>query len=129
MTKEQHMPTACTVLLLSVLIVGCSREPAVVDAAMRIEPAPDPNEVTIEHPERFPVVPVELRKMQNELSVTGQVAPDVSRNVPVIAFTSGRVVEVRARLGDDVKKGQILLTITSPDMSGAISDYQKFAAR
>ena len=56
------------------------------------------------------------------------VAPDVSRNVPVVSLTGGRVVEVRARLGDEVQKGQLLLTVTSPDMSGAISDYQKFQA-
>jgi len=44
----------------------------------------------------------------------------------VVALSSGRVVDVRARLGDDVQKGQVLLTMVSPDMSQAISDYQKF---
>ncbi len=84
------------------------------------------NSVTIDHPELFKLVPVEMRKTQSELSVNGVVAPDVNRNVPVNVLTAGRVTDLRVRLGDEVKKGQLLLTMTSPDMSGAISDYQKF---
>jgi cobalt-zinc-cadmium efflux system membrane fusion protein len=36
------------------------------------------------------------------------------------------VLEVRARLGDDVQQGQPLLTINSGEMSQAFSDYKKF---
>jgi len=60
--------------------------------------------------------------------VTGVVSPDVSRAVPVISLASGRVVEVRARLGDEVTKGQLLLRIHSADVSGAVSDYRKARA-
>jgi membrane fusion protein, heavy metal efflux system len=35
------------------------------------------------------------------------------------------VIELRARLGDDVQKDQVLLRITSNDLAGAFSDYQK----
>jgi len=56
------------------------------------------------------------------------VSPDVSRNVPVNALSSGRVVTVLTRLGDDVHRGQVLLTMTSADMSQANSDYRKFQA-
>jgi membrane fusion protein, heavy metal efflux system len=41
--------------------------------------------------------------------VTGVVQPDIARAVPVISLASGRVVEIKARLGDVVKKGQLLL--------------------
>jgi cobalt-zinc-cadmium efflux system membrane fusion protein len=41
---------------------------------------------------------------------------------------SGRVVEIKAKLGDYVLKGQVLLLINSPDLSAAFSDYQKFKA-
>jgi membrane fusion protein, heavy metal efflux system len=40
----------------------------------------------------------------------------------------GRVVEIHARLGDTVKKGQLLLKVQSADISGAFSDYQKAVA-
>ena len=59
------------------------------------------------------------------LRVTGVVSPDVSRTVPVISLASGRVVEIRARLGDSVKKGQVLLRVQSTDISAAFSDYRK----
>ena len=115
------------------LLTGCNGQ-AKVDAKSvetppaKVEEAPDFNVVTVDHPELFRLAQVEMKSVPNELSVTGTVAPDVSRNVPVVALTGGRVVEVRARLGDEVQKGQLLLTVTSPDMSGAISDYQKFQA-
>jgi cobalt-zinc-cadmium efflux system membrane fusion protein len=48
--------------------------------------------------------------------------------VPVISIASGRVVDIRARLGDTVKKGQILLRVQSADISGAFSDYRKAVA-
>jgi cobalt-zinc-cadmium efflux system membrane fusion protein len=40
----------------------------------------------------------------------------------------GRVVEIDAKLGDTVKKGQVLLKVQSSDISGAFSDYQKAVA-
>ena len=64
----------------------------------------------------------------SQLVVTGTVNPDIARTVPVISLASGRVVEVRARLGDTVKKGQVLLRVQSTDVSGAFSDYRKAQA-
>jgi cobalt-zinc-cadmium efflux system membrane fusion protein len=43
-------------------------------------------------------------------------------------LTSGRVLEVRARLGDHVTQGQLLMRIQSPDISMAFSDYRKAVA-
>jgi cobalt-zinc-cadmium efflux system membrane fusion protein len=63
-----------------------------------------------------------------ELRVTGTVNPDISRTVPVISLASGRIVEIKARLGDTVKKGQLLLRVQSADISGAYSDYRKAVA-
>jgi cobalt-zinc-cadmium efflux system membrane fusion protein len=48
--------------------------------------------------------------------------------VPVISIATGRVVEIKARLGDTVKKGQLLLRLQSADMSAAFSDYRKAVA-
>jgi len=48
--------------------------------------------------------------------------------VPVVSLASGRVVDIRARLGDTVQKGQLLLTVRSNDVSGAYSDYRKAVA-
>jgi cobalt-zinc-cadmium efflux system membrane fusion protein len=59
-----------------------------------------------------------------ELNATGTVAADVSRNVPVISLASGRVVEIHARLGDEVKQGQLLMRVQSNDIASAFADYQ-----
>ncbi len=51
--------------------------------------------------------------------------PDISRNVPVVSLASGRVVAIHARLGDIVKKGQVLLSIRSDDVAGGFDAYRK----
>jgi cobalt-zinc-cadmium efflux system membrane fusion protein len=62
------------------------------------------------------------------LVVTGTVTPDVARNVPVVSLASGRVAAIHARLGDAVKKGQVLLTIRSDDVAGGFDAYRKAVA-
>ena len=83
---------------------------------------------SVEHPEQFPVATATAQAAAPELVVTGTVNPDISRNVPVISLASGRVVAIHARLGDTVKKGQLLLTVRSDDISGAFANYRKAVA-
>lgn len=120
------------VCLLAAVITGCSRDSnanaKASDPQGPVQELGDPNLVTLAHPEQFPLVEAETRKVANELNVNGVVTPDVNRSVPVLSLSGGRVVEIRARLGDDVRKGQVLLLISSPDLGSAFSDYQKFAA-
>lgn len=42
----------------------------------------------------------------------------------MISLASGRIVGIYARLGDVVKKGQLLLRLRSDDISGAYANYQ-----
>jgi len=84
--------------------------------------------IRVDHPERFPVVAAERYEATPALTVTGVVNPDVSRTIPVVSLASGRVIDLRARLGDDVRQGQLLLRIESPDVSMALSDYKKAEA-
>jgi cobalt-zinc-cadmium efflux system membrane fusion protein len=111
---------------------SCARGPASAQSndtpPPTVQTAPDLNVVSVENPERFKLAAVTARSEADQLTANGIIAPDVSRNVPVNVLTSGRVVEVRARLGDDVQKGQVILTMTSSDISQAISDYKKFRA-
>jgi membrane fusion protein, heavy metal efflux system len=83
--------------------------------------------LTVDHPEHFPVTAATALATASKLVVTGTVSPDISRNVPVISLASGRVVGIHARLGDTVKKGQLLLSIRSDDVSNGFSDYRKAA--
>ncbi|GAC1648773.1 MAG: efflux RND transporter periplasmic adaptor subunit [Gemmatimonadaceae bacterium] len=88
----------------------------------------DTSLVTVPHPERFALVSVSKVEIADRLAVTGSVSPDVNRTVPVNALGGGRVLAVKAKLGDDVRKGQTLLVISSPDAGSAVADYQKFRA-
>ena len=130
MNHRHRSPWVALLAILALALTACSRDSVKAKSTetVRVEEAPDPNLTTVDHPELFPLATVEMRKVPDELSVNGVVAPDVSRTVPVVAMSSGRVVAVEARLGDRVEKGQVLLTLTSPDLSGAISDYRKAVA-
>jgi cobalt-zinc-cadmium efflux system membrane fusion protein len=45
--------------------------------------------------------------------------------VPVPSLATGRIVEIDARLGDEVKKGQLLFKVRSTDIAGAFSNYRQ----
>ena len=94
----------------------------------KVEHDADASAVQVDHPEQFPLATASAHLATSQLTVTGTVSPDVSRNVPVISIATGRVVEIKARLGDTVKKGQVLLRVQSADVSGAFSDYRKALA-
>lgn len=96
--------------------------------ALKVQAVEDRNVFEAERPEQYPLVAAEQYLAARQLRVTGTVAPDVSRSVPVISVAAGRVVEIEARLGDTVKKGQLLLRVQSADLSAAFSDYRKAVA-
>jgi cobalt-zinc-cadmium efflux system membrane fusion protein len=91
-------------------------------------PGVDPTLFTVDHPEQFPLAVATALPTTSELVVTGTVMPDVSRNVPVVSLASGRVMAIHARLGDNVKKGQLLFTIRSDDVAGGFDAYRKAVA-
>jgi len=93
-----------------------------------VEQEQDLNVVQVDHPEQFPLATAVAYEAASQLNATGTVTPDISRSVPVISIATGRVVEIKARLGDTVKKGQLLLRVQSADVSAAFSDYRKAVA-
>jgi cobalt-zinc-cadmium efflux system membrane fusion protein len=119
--------------VLSLLLSGCERR---VTANPRLgEPSPaevlheeDPGLVKVDHPELFPLATAARRAATPELSVTGVVSADVARNVPVVSMASGRVLEIHARLGDTVTKGQLLMRVQSADIADAFSSYRQAVA-
>ena len=112
---------ACRPVLLalsvsfSLLLAGCNER---VKADPKLEAPPpakvehelDASLVKVDHPEQFKLVTAIKHVAVPDLNVTGTVAADVSRAVPVISLASGRIVEVHARLGDTVTKGQLMMS-------------------
>jgi membrane fusion protein, heavy metal efflux system len=120
-------------VLLSGLLAGCNRK-ANADAVVADPPPVEVEHkrgaavVEVDHAEQFPLATATRYAAVPELKVTGVVSADISRNVPVISIASGRIVEIRARLGDTVIKGQLLMRVFSDDIAEAFSDYQQAVA-
>ena len=116
-------------LPVSLFLSGCNESKADPKAeappAAKVEPDLDANNFKVDHPERFPIATAIEYNAVPALNVTGVVQPDVARAVPVISLAAGRVVEVKARLGDVVKKGQLMLRVQSNDVSGAYQAFRK----
>ncbi|HWZ34208.1 MAG TPA: efflux RND transporter periplasmic adaptor subunit [Bryobacteraceae bacterium] len=121
---------AAVCVIAAAVLIGCGdkakADPSTeAPPAAKVEKELDANLVKVDHPEQFPLVTASQHVATSDLNVTGVVSPDVSRNVPAISLATGRVIEVHARLGDEVKKGQLLLRVRSTDISGAFADYRK----
>ena len=117
----------------SFVLAGCGAK-VQADAKLEAPPAAQVENETdssifkVEHAQQFPVVTAGERDRAPELKTTGSVNADVSRNIPVISLASGRIVEIDARLGDTVTKGQLLLKVQSQDIAQAFSDYRQAMA-
>lgn len=121
---------AATCLCLCLWLTACKKQfdpSAGAPPSTQIITVPDLNVVTVDHPELFPLVAANTYQAASDLNVTGTVSPDVSRMIPVISLASGRVVDIRVRLGDTVKKGQLLMRVQSNDIAGAFDTYLKAA--
>lgn len=81
--------------------------------------------VEVQRPERFALTQSVLRTAPSTIEVTGSVSPDVSRELPVLSLANGRVVALHVGLGDFVKKGQLVMEVQSPDVTGAFDTYLK----
>ena len=93
-----------------------SREPANTSAAEK-----DSVELSDQQLASVKVVPLEEREFPVEKEAIGSI--DFDEDVAVQVFTpyQGRIIALFASLGDDVKKGQTLFTIDSPDLLQAES--------
>lgn len=120
---------AAVLSVAACLLTGCEQK--TFDPASGAPPSAKPTEtgdmslVQVSRPGLFPLVPANTVEAAAELNVTGVVNPDISREVPVISLASGRVIDIKTRLGDEVKKGQLLLRVQSTDVTNAFDAYLK----
>jgi cobalt-zinc-cadmium efflux system membrane fusion protein len=133
--KRNLFVNALLCLAMALLLPGCTSKKTEAKnpegeapPPAKVESVADSGLVKVAHPDQFQLATAIERNVAPALNVTGTVIPDVSRNVPVISLASGRVVEINARLGDEVVKGQLLMRVQSSDISGAFSDYRKAVA-
>jgi len=124
---------AAASVAMSLMLAGCGEK---VEANPKLGAPPaadvihesDGSVFQVDRPEQFPLATASQFSAAPELKTTGTVSADVSRNIPVISLASGRIVEIDARLGDAVTKGQLLLKVQSQDIAQAFSDYRQAVA-
>jgi cobalt-zinc-cadmium efflux system membrane fusion protein len=128
--KELKIGLLIVSLICLPALAGCGKQQGDVAA----QEAPPPQQVVqgvdvtlfaVPNPEQYPPVTATRYEAPSQLVVTGTVMPDISRSVPVITLASGRVVDVRARLGDKVQKDQVLVRVRSDDVAGGFDAYRK----
>jgi membrane fusion protein, heavy metal efflux system len=111
------------------VLTGCSGEKrdqaAQAPPAVQVENEGGVSLITVDRPNRFPIVAATDYAAASTLKVTGTVNPDISRQIPVISIASGRVVAIHTQIGAYVKKGQLLMEVQSTDISNAFDQYLK----
>jgi membrane fusion protein, copper/silver efflux system len=99
-------------------------EPRLVKAANGIEAL----ELRIERIPGLNVVPVKRVELPVTLETTGQVALDDRRAATIISRVTGRVEDASLSQWDNVKRGQPIVTLYSPDYMTAAAEYLQAVA-
>ena len=120
---------ALTLLIGASFLTGCKSKDQGDGAPppAQVVHVADMNLITVDKNDvpKFTVVAAGQVDTPSELKATGTVSPDISREVPVISLANGRVVDIKTRLDDNVKKGQLLFRVQSSDASTAFNSYLK----
>lgn len=105
-----------TFLLL--LMLAFSQVQAAEAPAMSVQ-------ITPELSTRIRLEPVEVSSFSDEIRLPGRVALNEHRVARIGPVMTGRVAEVRAFVGRNVRKGEVLAVINSTELSSAQASYLK----
>lgn len=129
MSSSKSACAAAILFCFGISLLGCKEKAAdpksEAPPPASVQPDVNASVVQVAHAENFPLASAAPYQATSKIEATGSVNPDISRTVPVISIASGRVVDMHARLGDYVKKGQLLMEVQSADVSGAFATYLK----
>lgn len=129
MMRQTFKLSLAGALVLALPFSGCKKQEAGDGAPPQsnVVHEQDMNLITVDEKKAslFKTVAAESHTTTSQLTATGAVAADVSRTVPVISLANGRVVDIKVRLDDNVKKGQLLIRVQSPDVTSAFNAYLK----
>lgn len=134
LTRKQKLAalTACAVAVLTVVpLLKAGHAHAAGNEAEAAGPAMVKKDGKIVIPTNSPlrtrvvVAPVSNLAAPHTISLPGVVEADPARTVNILPPLTGRLIELKAGLGDTVKAGQLLAVISSPDLDQAWSDVEK----
>ena len=75
--------------------------------------------------DRLLVATVGQDTLPHEVSLPATVEANPASTINILPPLTGRLLELKVRLGDTVKRGQVLATMSSPDLAQAVADAQK----
>jgi len=124
--KVQALTLTLTLACFSLSACGRTETPVESNAATpAVQKAPSP---PADIQNRIETAVADYSQVNLELALSGKVAYGEDRYSKISSPLQGRVVEVRVKLGDRVKAGDVLLVIDSPDITAAYSDFIKHAS-
>ena len=104
-------------VLVSLLLLGCGSKKARTEN--------DKFSLTDKMEKIITIDSVKYTTVENELKLTGKVTFDEDKVTKVFPVVSGVVTEIKAGIGDNVQKGQVLAVIKSTEMAGIENDLNK----
>lgn len=122
-------------LLLSFIVVAACSKPSTESAKATPRPnadtAPrvvhvDPSLIT---DGRVRTATAEVRPPRAEAWIPGEIVPSERGEADVTALSSGRVATLDVALGDTVKRGQVVLTLDSPEVGRASAEVLRTRGR
>lgn len=122
-SRNRSVVPVVALSLLCLTACGKADQPANSDAATPLHNKTDA--VPHDQGPRVETGIVDYSGQHQDLSLAGKIAYGEDRYSKISSPLQGRVVEVRAHLGDRVKAGAVLLVIDSPDIAQAYSEYVK----
>lgn len=124
------MKSVMSIVLLawSLTLPACSQTQEPNSSPSATSPANAPSESASQASAQVETSVVDFKPVQPELVLVGKIAYGEDRYSKISSPLQGRVVEVRARLGDRVEAGATLLVIDSPDITAAYSEFVKEAS-
>lgn len=123
MTGSSSHRLRSLVVTMTILLAACGSR-AESDAAAA--PATDSvASITAAQRAQILTAQVEAKAFSPTILTTGTVAFNGDRSTQVIAAISGPVSRILVNPGDEVRAGQTLATVASPDFAASVADYRK----
>ena len=99
-----------------------------IKAAPLAEESTDAIQLSPEQQAAISVETVQPTTLQLDVSTPGKIAFNADRITPVFSQFSGRLVRLSAEVGSEVRAGDTLATVDTPDVVSAEADYQQAIA-
>jgi cobalt-zinc-cadmium efflux system membrane fusion protein len=132
MISPSRILRALTGAACIVVLAACSKDDSRTNAAAGVAgtdtaalPRPSNFTVTAEQRQRLHLVAVQPTAFRPFVEATGNVAFNGDRSTQVLSPVSGPATRVTGNVGMQVKRGQPLAYVSSPDFASAVADYRK----